>query len=44
MTKKTKTIVIVALLAAVSIFAAVKFTHSVKSEKPAMADPGGGNN
>ena len=43
MNKKTKTIVIVALLAAVSIFAAVKITHSVKSEKPAMADPSGGN-
>ena len=41
MTKKTRTVVIVALLAVVSIFAAVKITHSVKSEKPAMADPGG---
>ena len=43
MTKKTRTVVIVALLAAVSIFAAVKITHSVKSEKPAMADPAGNN-
>ncbi len=41
MSKKIKTYIAVAILAAAGIFAAVQLTHSVKADKAAVAEPSG---